>query len=1089
MHELKSRIEKSTACSLIIVLGMHRSGTSAITRGLQALGANLGDTLMPPVPGDNDKGFWEDIDINALNIEMLKTVGGDWFSLTLVGMPDIELLRSEGFLLRATELLREKMNASAVFAFKDPRVAKLLPFWNQAAEHLRLNAGYVLALRNPLSVAKSLAKRDHLFAEHSYLLWLGHVLESLRGSEGKPRVMVDYDRLMQNPDVELGRVACALHLEMDAAEFEDYKTNFLDHQLQHTVYQPEDLWLDNACPPIVREIYARLLDVASDRTSIDDPVLGSEIRKWLQEFERFSASLKLADKQLERLTSQHQALAERDRDLATLTHSLSAYEARIDQLEKASEDQTRRIQAMRNVLEQADTERQDIKNLQKEVSALTATIEQYSTSRSWRLTKPLRRLNAAICGAKLLLKRAHKTKTEDVGSAWERVEHATRIGDAPEALCHGHNLPLPAHEKSERDALDFGRVVYVPVLNKKPLSKKEVKIICFYLPQFHTFPENDAWWGDGFTEWTNVRPAKPKFFGHYQPHVPGELGYYNLLDPAVQRRQIELAKLYGIEGFCFYFYWFAGHRLMETPIRNYLNDDSLDLPFCFCWANENWTRRWDGLDAEVLISQKHSPEDDLAFISHISEYLQDPRYIRINGKPLLLVYRPNLLPSAKNTAQLWRQWCRENGIGEIYLAYTQSFEVVNPAIYGFDAAVEFPPINWNLPDVTHLAKPVVEEFSSSLYDWQALVTRSMEYRDLGYKIFRGINPGWDNTARRKKGGSVLINSNPRDYQNWLCNAICDTKKRFVNYDERLIFVNAWNEWAEGAHLEPDMRYGYAYLEATRMAQVRAMVDANIPKDEGDRKLAVVVHAFYRDIFLELLDLLADIHSISIKLFVTTPRDQCTDIDLDLKKSGFKYCIFPVENRGRDVLPFLAVMPRVMEEDFDYVLKLHTKKSTHRDDGDVWRTDIFGKLVGEEACAAAFDQFEKNADIGIIGPSGHLVPMDYYWGSNAQRVEVLAFRLGQKMETVHKLSFVAGTMFYARINALNPLFNLAIEDSEFEAESGQIDGTLAHAFERAIAISCYAAGYKLAESNGLENPNLNYQFASMQADSIGLNQNG
>ena len=353
---MKSRIEKSTACSLVIVLGMHRSGTSAITRGLQALGANLGDTLMPPVPGNNDKGFWEDIDINALNIEMLKTVGGDWFSLTPVGMPDIELLRSQGFLLRATELLREKMNASAVFAFKDPRVAKLLPFWNQAAEHLRVNAGYVLALRNPLSVAKSLAKRDHLFAEHSYLLWLGHVLESLRGSEGKPRVMVDYDRLMQNPDVELGRVACALHLEMDAAEFEDYKTNFLDHQLQHTVYQPEDLWLDNSCPPIVREIYARLLDVASDRTSIDDPVLGSEIRKWLQEFERFSAGLKLADKQLERLTSQHQALAEREGQISSLNQAIHERDAQRGSLQQTLAEREGQLAGLQQAVAQKDAQ-------------------------------------------------------------------------------------------------------------------------------------------------------------------------------------------------------------------------------------------------------------------------------------------------------------------------------------------------------------------------------------------------------------------------------------------------------------------------------------------------------------------------------------------------------------------------------------------------------------------------------------------------------------------------------------------------------------------------------------------------------------
>jgi lipopolysaccharide biosynthesis protein len=198
-----------------------------------------------------------------------------------------------------------------------------------------------------------------------------------------------------------------------------------------------------------------------------------------------------------------------------------------------------------------------------------------------------------------------------------------------------------------------------------------------------------------------VKPAAPQFEGHYQPHIPGELGYYDLNNKETQKKQVEMAKLYGISGFCFYFYWFAGNRLLEQPLLQYLEDSTLDLPFCLAWANENWSRRWDGLDNEILIRQNYSKEDDINFISYLSKYLLDTRYIKINGKPLIIVYRPNLLPSAIKTANRWRKWCRENGIGEVFLAYTQSFEKKAPQEYGFDAAIEFPPNNSEPPNITN----------------------------------------------------------------------------------------------------------------------------------------------------------------------------------------------------------------------------------------------------------------------------------------------------------------------------------------------------------------------------------------------------
>jgi len=390
-------------------------------------------------------------------------------------------------------------------------------------------------------------------------------------------------------------------------------------------------------------------------------------------------------------------------------------------------------------------------------------------------------------------------------SNWIGSRRKMGVGYVYNTAFSGGLLPSP---KDESD-----KYVYVPYEEKALHNPCAVRIIAFYLPQFHAIPENDMWWGEGFTEWTNVKPAQPQFEGHYQPRIPGELGYYNLLDRKTQKRQVELAKNYGIGGFCFHFYWFGGKRLLETPILQYLQDIDLDLPFCLCWANENWSRRWDGRESDVLISQTHSPEDDLAFISYISQYLESSRYIRINGKPLLIVYRPGVLPDAKATVSRWRNWYRSQGLGELYIACTHSFGTFDPEVYDMDAALEFPPNNSNAILAGHSVKSLTSDFQSVLYDWRSLVAKSLDYQTPEYPLFRGVCPSWDNTARRKNRGTVFLHSSPSLFQHWLQNAIEDTVRRFDTPDERLIFVNAWNEWAEGAYLEPDERYGYAYLEA------------------------------------------------------------------------------------------------------------------------------------------------------------------------------------------------------------------------------------------------------------------------------------
>jgi len=366
---------------------------------------------------------------------------------------------------------------------------------------------------------------------------------------------------------------------------------------------------------------------------------------------------------------------------------------------------------------------------------------------------------------------------------------------------------------------------FVPLSKSTNLNSNRsdgIKALAFYLPQFHQIPENNEWHGKGFTEWVNATKALPQFVGHHQPQLPIDVGFYDLTRPEVMYRQVELAKQYGIHGFCFHYYWFSGgKRLLEKPLFNWLENKDLDFPFCLNWANENWSKLWDGGNRQVLMKQECREEDAEPFFKDILPFLQDPRYICVDGKPLLIIYRPNLFKKEDfiGFANRLRAAASEHGLDGLYLSmvYGDYFED-DPRDWGLDAAIEFPPqrIVDHRQYVTD-GNPVNPDFKGYVYSLdEAIENGSLIDVDVDFPLYRGIFPAWDNTARKAYSNASVYLQSPEMYRKWLSKLITWTRDNH-DADKQFIFINAWNEWAEGAHLEPDSRYGYAYLQATKEA--------------------------------------------------------------------------------------------------------------------------------------------------------------------------------------------------------------------------------------------------------------------------------
>ena len=372
-----------------------------------------------------------------------------------------------------------------------------------------------------------------------------------------------------------------------------------------------------------------------------------------------------------------------------------------------------------------------------------------------------------------------------------------------------------------------------------------MKIIAYYLPQFHNIPENDQWWGSGFTEWVSVRNSYPVFDGHDQPRIPLNNYYYDLLDDNVKKWQIDLAKAYGIYGFCYYHYWFNGKLLLEKPLEQVLRNPDLDFPFCVCWANEPWTKRWVGNRKETLIAQKYGGKEEWTeHFYYLLPFFRDERYIRINGKPFISLWQPENVPCLQEMIKLWKDLAVKEGLGGLYYAYKVSTPenasgVDNPL---YDACIEHQPqlartmlndagLIGKLKTIRRIGMSAFERCTGrrlggsvvdhikrasglNKQDYSKIWNKILMTKPVSDKSIPGAFTNWDNSPRYHEKAEIYLGGTPELFEQYLSRQIARAKEI---YRSEYMMLFAWNEWAEGAYLEPDESTGYGYLEAVREA--------------------------------------------------------------------------------------------------------------------------------------------------------------------------------------------------------------------------------------------------------------------------------
>lgn len=602
-------------------------------------------------------------------------------------------------------------------------------------------------------------------------------------------------------------------------------------------------------------------------------------------------------------------------------------------------------------------------------------------------------------------------------------------------------------------------------------TKGDPRLVAVYLPQFHKIPLNEKTWGKGFTEWTNVASASAGFVGQQQPMLPADLGFYDLDRPEKIKEQIDLAKKYGIHGFMFYYYWFSGEKILNNPIDTFLDNKSWDFNFMICWANENWTKRWDGMDDDIIIGQKYNDDDPIKFIKDVAPILNDDRYITIDGeRPILAVYRPSTISNIDEYAAIWRKYFKDTYGKELYLIVGNNHTDSDPREYGFDALYDFSPgsVIWDgaasefaaIKEEEYESKKLDPNFFGSVVDYRniALDGRLDAIDRYKFPTFQAVLPHWDNHARKKgKHTHALINSTPEIYASWLDRVLGKATKKEKS---PIVFLNAWNEWAEGAMLEPTRHLGHAYL--VRTAEVLSKYSANkgnarafplmATTKSKSVKIAVVIHLFYPELWEILTENLKNITQ-DFDIFVTVPEKHT---NIKLQYGNHKINIVTVPNWGRDILPFLHVMRKIQAAGYEYVLKLHGKKSKQitRRNANYWLRTTINSLLFSKASVNKIIK-KLSGTTKIIGVKDFAVKVSL-GGDMSLKTRINRFYSKQVAKSIIKnidsFTFSAGSMFWARVDAFDDILDRHIVADDFELEYGQLWNTLAHFLERDIWIN-------------------------------------
>ena len=752
-----------------------------------------------------------------------------------------------------------------------------------------------------------------------------------------------------------------------------------------------------------------------------------------------------ADEIIAQLGAQISAL---QRSLAERGRAIVEMDGEIRALKQAVADHRRQLEHERQLMER---ERQFI-------------VAMFVNSVSWRLTAPVRVIGGAFRKVKLflfsILSIAHKDvpggPTPALGPAPEQ-EDRMEPGKQLPGRSSAHFVATPGGrpeilECAIQDILDRARE-YDAVIDgyvhrgadRVDATKLDIKAIAFYIPHFYPgCPEGD--------QWSKVVMAVPRYLGQYQPHFPGELGFYDLRLADVMRQQIDLARQYGIFGFCFLHRWHEGKDGSELPLKQFLSNAEVQMPFCICWADGG--------------------QDDLSYLDSIVPALSDPRYILINGKPLLIV-EANVLVDAARTAQRWRERAVAMGMPGLYLVTARSFDHVDPREIGFDAMVEYPMHEINLTDLGPKVPLIDPNFSGRVRSYPEMVEKQIRLVEPPFVNFKTVVVGWDDEARHPGAGFSFTGATPAQYGQWLKRS-CDVAMSRLP-GERLVFINAWNDWTNGAHLEPDRRYGYAHLHVTANVlrnyhndpDARQLVETTNAAFTRTNNVAIILHCHYEDLIEQLFDRYLPA-AADADLFVTTRLDFSVNGINTIRRRRPNVFIQCVENRGRDIRPFLFALRRVQRLGYLLVCKIHTKKASHmgRGLGEQWRQDLMDPLLGSDnSVSRVVRAFSEQSDLGLLAPEGSIMDL--------RRITANMFntiwldRLLNRMDRPdlignYAFQFPAGSMYWFRVAALAGLDDFVLAEDEFEEECGQTDGTLAHAVERLVALFAEQRGYRMGE---------------------------